>query len=64
MAAAGHPWTDSAVSFKYEEHVQHVRYALVALRGTDHRIEPEKIENHKQYAKRWMSLLSYAPGLR
>jgi hypothetical protein len=36
----------------YEEHVQHVRYALVALRGTDHRIEPEKIETRREYAKR------------
>ena len=47
MAAAGHPWTDSAVSLKYEEHVQHVRYALVALRSMNRHIEPEKIQTHK-----------------
>lgn len=46
-AAAGHPWTDSAVSLKFEENVEHVRYALMALRGTNRRIEPEKIETHK-----------------
>jgi hypothetical protein len=32
---------------KYEEHVQHMRYALVALRGMNRRIEPEKKETHK-----------------
>jgi hypothetical protein len=32
---------------KYEENVQHVRYTLVALRGMNRRIEPEKIETHK-----------------
>jgi hypothetical protein len=47
MAAAGHPRTDSAVSLKYEEHVQHVRYALVALCGMNCYIEPEKIDTYK-----------------
>jgi hypothetical protein len=46
-AAAGHLWTDRAISLRYEEHVQHVHYALVVLCGTDRRIEPEKIETHK-----------------
>jgi hypothetical protein len=51
-AAAGYPWTDSGASLMYAEHVQHVRYTLVALRGMNRRIKREKIENHKQYAKR------------
>jgi hypothetical protein len=32
---------------KYEEHVQHVRYALVTLRGMIRRIEPKEIEIHE-----------------